>query len=150
MRFLMLTILSINGLHHIVTLLCVLPQWALLPETYSRQNSNWILEMTSGFQPVRQQFFSNLHYEERVFQSSWTCFSPWQLVCLPWPNILMQTFHCLFFLAGHFWGAQTDSMWLSTHNSQHLLKMIMRTAHARGPPWSHCMHLHDAALFGLN
>lgn len=37
------------------------------------------------------------------------------------------------FLASSFWDAQTDSVWLSTHNSQHLLKMSVRNAQAHGP-----------------
>lgn len=71
-------------------------------ETYSRL-SNWILEITAGLQPDSQTAVFKQFALQGVCVSSekrsWTCFCPWQHVCLLFSqlNILMQTFHCFIF-----------------------------------------------------
>lgn len=64
--------------------------------------------------------------------SSWISVSLWQRVCL-----LGWIFSCkhstVSFLVCSLWGEQKDSVWLSTHNSQHLLKMSARNVRAQDP-----------------
>lgn len=121
--------------------------------TYSRQNSNQTLEMTSGFQPDSQTAVFKQFALQGVCVSSektsWTCFCLWQLV-----GLLVWIFPCKHstasFLAGSFRDAQTDSVWLSTHNCQHLFKMSTRNARALDPlvtvafTWYHTVSLKPA------
>ena len=138
-------------------------QWALQPifadfETYSRQNSNQILEMTSGFQPVTQTaVFKQFALHRECVSSekiSWTCVCLWQHVCLlhSWLNILMQTFHCF-----HFWLEVSEASRQIACGFPLIITSIslkcqwgMHKHMTPRLPLSHWMHLHDVTLFDLN
>lgn len=113
--------------------------------TYSRQNSNRILEMTSGFQPHIQCVFH---------QSSWTCVCLWQHVCLlfAWLNILMQTFHCFCFWPEVSKASRQIACGFPLMIASISLKCQQGMQKHVTPrlPLSHWMHLHDVTLLDWN